>query len=166
MALKIPIRGTDLHVLIDAEFLDLVIGGKLNVSNGYAQLKGQPLHQMLFRAKWGVGPDRFKVIDHINQDKLDNTINNLRLVSRSINALNSNKTHRDKWQAPYKGVNLASRPSARKKKKWRARIHVEGVEYSLGYFETAQEASMAYDEAHQAYINHGRLPTRRPKNGL
>lgn len=61
-----------------------------------------------------------------------------------------------RWQRPpkrrigtnsrhgYAGVVLHSRAS---KKKWQARIHLEGKKRSLGYFETLEEAARAYDAA-------------------
>lgn len=85
-------------------------------------------------------------VDHINGDILDNRWENLRIATHSQNGKNrgapSNNT------SGYKGVSFH-----RKNGKWRAAIHSEGKKYHLGYFNSAELASQAYEEA--AKIHHG-----------
>jgi hypothetical protein len=73
-------------------------------------------------------------IDHINRDKLDNSIENLRVVTHQENQFN-----RDfKGYGFYRG-------------KWRARIGIDGKRISLGYYDTEEEAREAYLEAKKKY---------------
>jgi hypothetical protein len=76
-------------------------------------------------------------IDHINCDKLDNRISNLREASRSENAIN--KTTQSNNTTGYKGVwkrkNLNS---------WVAEIGKDGKRIKLGSFASPQEAHQAY----------------------
>lgn len=73
-------------------------------------------------------------VDHINGDRLDNRIENLRLLSTSENC--QNRHHR--------GVTFEARKVERP---WRARIMKDGRSVSLGYFESEEEAQEAYRSA-------------------
>lgn len=79
-------------------------------------------------------------IDHINRDKSDNRICNLRLATRSQNSMNvaAQKNNSSKL----KGAHWNSRTG-----KYRSKIMLNGKEHFLGYFTTAEEASAAYAEA-------------------
>jgi hypothetical protein len=91
------------------------------------------LHRYLLDAQ----PDQF--VDHMDGDRLNNTRANLRLVTRAQNQWNR-KVQRNR--SGYKGVSW--HPG---KGKFYARIQVNGRRYSLGYFDTAEEAAQAYDDA-------------------
>jgi hypothetical protein len=80
-----------------------------------------------------------QVVDHINGDRLDNQRDNLRLVTRAQNQWNR-KVQRNR--SGYKGVSWH-----RRKRKFYARIQANGQRYHLGYFDTAEEAAQAYDDA-------------------
>ena len=75
-------------------------------------------------------------IDHINCNRSDNRIENLRLASRSQNIANSRR-HSDA-SSGYKGVTW--HPSG----KWHARIKQNGRSRSLGLFADPAEAHAAY----------------------
>ncbi len=90
------------------------------------------LHRMLIDA-----PAEFQV-DHINGDKLDNRKSNLRLATSLQNRHNT-PPHRDS-RSGYKGVSFNG-------KRWRARIGSNGRYRALGYFDTREEAAVAYDAA-------------------
>ncbi len=81
--------------------------------------------------------------DHINRNKLDNRKCNLRYADNSDNCKNKTKTL-IKTLSKYKGV---SKIKDRRKKKWVARINVNGNQYNLGYFNTEKEAAEAYNKA-------------------
>ncbi len=82
-------------------------------------------------------------VDHINQDRLDNRRNNLRIATRSQNKMNCGKP-RDNTSG-YRGV-------AKDRNKWRSQIQVNGELIHLGCFDTPEEASDAYCEAAEKYF--------------
>jgi len=71
-------------------------------------------------------------IDHIDRDKLNNNIENLRLVTIQEN----------QWNREAKGYYFNKREN-----KFRAYISLNGKNIHLGYFNTAEEARAAYLEA-------------------
>lgn len=90
-------------------------------------------------------------IDHINHIRSDNRIENLRLVSHSINMRNqklrvTNKSgyHGIRW---YKKLN-----------KWQARIMYQYKDIHLGYFNTIEEAismRLTAEDSYDFNQNHG-----------
>ena len=93
-----------------------------------------------------------KIIDHINGDKLDNRIENLRSATVGQNQHNR-KTNTNNTSG-YKGVCWD-----KAMKKWRARIKLEDKSIHLGYFTNAEEADKvvraAREELHGSFANHG-----------
>lgn len=75
-------------------------------------------------------------VDHINQDKLDNQRNNLRVVSYAANL--RNRTYPNK-SSGLKGVTWSKRD-----KRWKAQITIDYKNVHLGYFPTKEEAHSAY----------------------
>jgi hypothetical protein len=93
-----------------------------------------------------------KQVDHINRDRADNRISNLRLASHGENRANSKTTNKH----GYKGVNYKK---WLKEKPWSAQItHNKKVIY-LGCFSTPEEAHFAYcrkaKELHGDFFNGG-----------
>ena len=78
-------------------------------------------------------------IDHVNGDRLDNRLCNLRDVSRRIN-LENQRNGRRKNAAGFLGVHQAGT-------RWRAQIGVHGRTIRLGYFDSAEQAAAAYLDA-------------------
>ena len=76
-------------------------------------------------------------IDHINGDKLDNRIVNLREVTRQENHFN---------RTTVKGYSYH-----KAKNKYQARIMLNGKHIFLGYFETPEEARACYLENKKKY---------------
>lgn len=79
-------------------------------------------------------------IDHINLDKADNRISNLRLATDSQN--NANKRRTKANTSGFKGVSW--QPHARA---FKAQIRANGRSTHLGYRKTAEEAHQLYTEA-------------------
>jgi len=79
-------------------------------------------------------------VDHKNMNKLDNTKSNLRVCTKSQNGQNRNVQSNNKLGI--KGV--VFRPT---NKKYRAIIKLNGKQFNLGHYNTAQEASFAYEKA-------------------
>jgi hypothetical protein len=75
-------------------------------------------------------------IDHIDRNKLNNNINNLRIVTASQN--NQNKINKGYfWD--------------KSKNKWKASIYVNYKAKHLGYYHTEEEARNAYLEGRKKY---------------
>jgi len=88
----------------------------------------------------GKDPGRFSV-DHINGNKMDNSWDNLRLVTLRQNATNRAKL---KGKSLPKGV---SRTKRSKKSPYLATITVNGKNVYLGSFVTPEQAADAYNKA-------------------
>lgn len=108
--------------------------------NGYLQFssKGKTYsnHRVIFEMHYGKIPIGLQ-IDHIDRNRLNNSIDNLRLVTNQQNSFNKEKSKKSK--SLYKGVCWRE-----DKKKWQARTKIAGVEKSLGYFDTPEAASLEY----------------------
>lgn len=90
-------------------------------------------HRLAYALCHGVIPD---LVDHINGDKGDNRIANLRAATRSENAQNRRRANRQNRTGAL-GVSPC-------KDKYFAQIKVAGVSRNLGQFATLEEASAAY----------------------
>lgn len=105
------------------------------------------------RAAWlicfGEGPG---VIDHINGNRSDNRIENLRSVSTAENARNSSIGKNNR--SGHIGVNWCKATSS-----WRATIWLDGSQKHLGVFDRIEDAVRARAEAAKGtyHENHGRL---------
>jgi HNH endonuclease/AP2 domain len=101
------------------------------------------VHRLIFVLHHGYLP---KEIDHINGDRADNRIENLRAVTRSENqcnrpALTSNTSG-------YPGVSWH-----KKSKAWVVRVMKNGKSYLVGYFKDIELAGLVAAEARA--IHHG-----------
>tara|TARA_R110002074_G_C12140162_1_gene629054 strand:+ start:11 stop:490 length:480 start_codon:yes stop_codon:yes gene_type:complete len=78
------------------------------------------------------------VVDHRNNDKTNNNLNNLQLVSQRENTSKDKKGGSSKYVGVwwYKALN-----------KWHARIRINGKQKHLGYFTDEVEAHNAYQNA-------------------
>ena len=122
-----------------------VAGGRPN-DTGYVKISiGRKLyaaHRLAWLWVYGEWP--LGDLDHINRDKADNRILNLRLASNSQNQANSPAQRNNK--GGIKGVSwLAGR------RKWKAHIGVNRRLVHLGVFDTAEAASAAYLAAAKKY---------------
>jgi hypothetical protein len=115
--------------------------GKINKALGYEvigfNLEKLYSHRVAWRLYYGVWPDKNMLIDHINGDKSDNRIDNLRLSTKSQNAVNSGM--RKNNTTGFKGVSLDKRRG-----KYVAEITKDNKKIHLGMFDTPKEASNAY----------------------
>lgn len=94
------------------------------------------LHREIMNAPEGV------MVDHINEDPLDNRKENLRLVTNAENMRNRGKNQNN--SSGYKGVTYLK--NRRGKKRWQAKCRHNYKTIHFGLYETAEEASRAYEE--------------------
>lgn len=80
--------------------------------------------------------DRTIVVDHINNDRLDNRLENLQIISQREN-INKDCKGSSKFYGVYNGY----------KNKWYSHLRVNGKQIHLGTFDTEERASIAYDFA-------------------
>lgn len=111
----------------------------VNDSDGYCIVtlrnrRNVKYHRVVWILNRGEIPEGF-LLDHINGDKVDNRLDNLRLVSARGNCQNR-CIHR---KGKLAGVNYR-----KKENKWRARICFKGKRVHLGDFQTELEAHNAY----------------------
>ena len=92
-----------------------------------------PVHKIIWAMHYGELPD---MLDHINRDRADNRIENLRLVTKREN--NFNKQTRVDNTTGITGVRWHSQRG-----KWNARIAIDGRERSLGMYSKMQDAVQA-----------------------
>ena len=95
-------------------------------------------HRLAWAIHYGENPP--KMIDHINNDKSDNRICNLRSASNAENMRNMGRTKRNK--TGYKGVYYH-----KKNKKYIAAIGKNMKTIYVGSFDTIEEAHAAYCKA-------------------
>jgi hypothetical protein len=80
------------------------------------------------------------IVDHVDEDGLNNTRPNLRIGNESQNAVNCSYAH----TSVYRGVSYDR--SGKRLRRWKARIVFEGATIFLGNFELPEHAARAYDE--------------------
>lgn len=106
---------------------------------GGKNFKAHRLAWLYVYGGWPKGP-----LDHINGDRADNRICNLRLASPNENMWNSPKQVNN--TSGFKGVTFY--PVTRR---WQARICVNGKRINLGMYPTAAQAGSAYRDAAKKY---------------
>lgn len=75
------------------------------------------------------------VVDHINRNQLDNSVDNLRIVTSRENAWNTDRRKSSKY------VGVSWRPDCNK---WKATIYIKPKYKHLGYFTNELDAHNAY----------------------
>lgn len=120
------------------------------ISNGYRAVKYRGTQYRVHRIAWlmyyGNLPSGH--IDHINCNRLDNRISNIRACSCSENLMNVRIGRKN--TSGVKGVTLHRRLN-----KWQAQLMAAGKSMYLGVFETIQEAENAVKTARQ--LHHGKF---------
>lgn len=105
------------------------------ITIGGVKYRASRLAYLYMNGSWP--PDE---MDHKNRCKLDDRWDNLRVVSRSQNALNRDLQENNTSGA--RGVHWDSN-----REKWFAQVKVDGVNHSIGRFDSFEEAVVARDSA-------------------
>lgn len=116
------------------------------IGNGYIRIKIRGAEYKAHRLAWLYVYGLFPAmeIDHINGARADNRLANLRLATRSQNAINSGAKPSN--TSGFKGCHWN-----KKDKKWCVQGSSNGKRYSLGRFTTVEAASEAYREFSKKY---------------
>jgi len=101
---------------------------------------GYAAHRLAWLLYHGEWPDR--IVDHINRDKKDNRIANLRLCTQQENMRNCSLSRKN--TSGHTGVR-------RKGLKWGAYLHHGGRSVHLGLFDTREQAVLARVAGEQRY---------------
>lgn len=99
------------------------------------------VHHVVWFLERGYWPES---LDHINKDKLDNRISNLR-EGNSINQHNRSM--------PLPSTGLVGAHWDKRKGKYKSSIKIKGDNIHLGYFESKAEAHQAYKKRKEEVLN-------------
>ena len=121
------------------------------------------IHVLVAMAFLGHIPDgtHKMVVDHIDNNRLNNHLSNLQLISQRENSSKDKKNGTSKYTGVYWG---------KAKNKWVSQITINGIPKHLGYFFSEEEAHEAYQNALKIYNDGGdlsfmeiRIPTSKYK---
>ena len=98
--------------------------------NGYRRVGTTPAHRVAWLLGHGENPGKM-LVDHINGDRADNRLANLRLATPQQNA----------WNRKAKGYTYI-----KSRNQYRAGTYHRGSYVLIGYFDTEEEAGKAYQE--------------------
>jgi hypothetical protein len=113
--------------------------------------KIQALHRMIYLWHHGHLP---KTLDHIDGDRSNNKIENLREATQQQNCLN--RKHHSNSKSPYKNVYLQSpTKNSEWKRNWVVSISIEGKRKYIGSFDDLELADLVAMEARDKF--HGRF---------
>ncbi|EEH7943815.1 hypothetical protein G3O90_004527 [Salmonella enterica] len=104
---------------------------KTHLRSEYKKVRAYPVHRLIY---WICTGEWVPMIDHINGDRLDNRIENLRPATAKQNTINT--TCRGK--IPYVGVQYQYGS-------YRITIRIDGKQYWIAGYKTAEAAALARD---------------------
>ena len=121
------------HVITSPRSRTLYVRRRVRVNGRRTE---QPLHRFLMS-------EATSIVDHVNGNGLDNRRANLREATSSESAMNRRRFKNN--TSGFKGVSWHAATG-----KWRAMINVYGKRYSMGLYETKEDAHAAYCGAAEA----------------
>lgn len=149
----------ELFIYEDGNFIRKKNGKKVVCSETKGQrylrvfIDGKPrsLHRLIYLYHFGICP---KIIDHIDGNRFNNKIENLREVTQEQNCLN--RKHMSHSSSPYKNV-IFNKIS----KKWNVVLTVNKKRKYFGSYDDIELADLvateARDKYHGIFVNHGGL---------
>ena len=120
-------------------------------NGGYLQLtvdnRKKLIHHVIYHMFHGHKP---KVIDHIDRNKLNNHIENLRGTDYSVN--NRNRTKFKGASSKYNGVSWCKYTN-----RWLVHINIQGKSVHIGRFDSEQDAARAFNTVALREIEKGNM---------
>ena len=108
------------------------------VNNKRHRLKIHRIVYWLHNREWDIlDSNQDNSIDHIDGDKLNNNIGNLRVVTNQENCFNMTRVKGYTWN--------------KERKKWKAQISLNRKRIYIGYFDNEDDARNAYLDAKKIY---------------
>ena len=101
------------------------------------------IHRIILERKLGRPLTPGEIVDHVDGDVLNNRRSNLRLATHTDNMRNRKLQVNNK--SGYTGVRI-------RRSRWVAEIRVNGKKIHLGYFDNAEDAYKAYQNAASKYF--------------
>ena len=154
MTMRIPLRRINKdtrkkevfdYALVDDRDFTWLNQHKWSLSDkGYPQsrINGKDVKMHLMVADRYFGKrEKGMILDHINQNKKDSRLCNLRVCTYQENSRNRDR-HAEDETSKYHGVNYRKESGT-----WRVRIMDSGIQYNIGTFRTEIEAAIAYNHA-------------------
>lgn len=130
---------------VSNEDADLAQDKWVSLNGSYAKhsgVQGELMHRIVYERIAGRSLNKDEYVDHIDNNGLNNTRENLRLATNAQNLRNRKRHSNNK--TGYKGV-------VAQDGKYRAKITVDGKRISLGMYDTPEEAHEAYKAAAVKY---------------
>ncbi len=135
------------YILVDNEDYELLNKHKwFLTTNGYVwrhQTKeeyGDLPRKNIFFARELLNAKKGETVDHINQNKLDNRKENLRICTMQQNLFNRKKLNKSSSTSKFKGV------MKRESNRYEASIKFNGISKYLGRFSSEKQAAKAYNQ--------------------
>ena len=125
-------KGEGKEVFVDDDRFQEFSIFRWRYSEGYAMHNNNYMHRLVLKAKPGT------IVDHINNNRLDNRKSNLRIVTASEN--NQNRSRRNNCKNKYMGV------CREPKGLYTARIRWKGKRIHLGCYKEDIVAAWCYDQ--------------------
>lgn len=115
--------------------------GGIDARMGYIRIRVNGARYLAHRLAWLYTHGEFPAdqIDHINGNRQDNRLANLRRATRTEN--NRNRALRRDNSSGFAGVSFDNQS-----KKWRAQCSLQGRRMRIGEYSTPEEASAAYEQ--------------------
>lgn len=136
VGVKIPKSHDVTYALVDDDDYYTLTKIPWWLNKGYASSSSGEMHKLILPTSDG------KIVDHINQNRLDNRRENLRAVSYSLNNRNAKK--RNGCFSRFIGVSRVKGTG-----RWQAGISINGKRVALGLFDSEEAAAKRYKEEYQ-----------------
>lgn len=140
---KVYFTNDDRFAIISKESFDVVSKYKWHIRpDGYVETKNKEKENILLHRL--VTNFQYPIVDHINRNKLDNRLNNLRCVTTSQNQMN--KSIQKNNTSGITGVSWD-----KNRNKWHVMISVNHKNINLGRFDSLEEARKVRRKAEKIY---------------